>query len=391
MNLHSNIYSALCNGVIVKSDATMNIILREQIRLYESHIGTILASNLIAASLLIVFLQPVENDNIAAGWLFAIIIFNLLRFVFTINIRKTALYTEALINQRHRHYLWMVIISGLLWGMTPYLLFPESSTEQQLLYLLVISIFTTTSVNLINVLPRAYTTLMALIYTPLLLMLFSRADQFSISLMVMVVVYMLFMYLTADSFRERTLHAIQLQIELHKQNTTDEFTGLPNLYYLTQQMPLEWRRAMRNQRPTSMLMIDLKLAPRPDNLSYDQQLTHFSSMLTQNINRSGEFAARIDESRFAILLPDTQAKSALKLAKKLTHMFKISESINDKDHPQYHLAVKIGVASATPQAGSDYSDLPGLAEEALLTAMKSPDQDYVFLATSRFTPIQSAA
>ncbi|MFW2372420.1 MAG: diguanylate cyclase domain-containing protein [Gammaproteobacteria bacterium] len=369
----------------------MNTILREQIRIYESHIGTILACNLIAASLLIVFLQPVENDNIAAGWLLAIIIFNLLHFALTNRIRKTALYTEALINERHQHYLWMVIISGLLWGMTPYLLFPESTTEQQLLYLLVISIFTTTSVNLINVLPRAYTTLMALIYTPLLVMLFSRADQFSINLMVMVVVYMLFMYLTADSYRERTLHAIQLQIELHKQNTSDEFTGLPNLYYLTQQMALEWRRAMRNQRPTSMLMIDLILEPRPENDSYDQQLTRFASMLKENINRSGEFAARIDESRFAILLPDTQARSALKLANKLSHMFRVSEAINDKNQAQYHLSIKIGVASTTPQAGSDYSDLPGLAEEALLSAMKSQDKDYVFLKTSRFTSIKSAA
>ena len=369
----------------------MNIILREQIRLYESYISTILASNLIAASLLIVFLQPVENDTIAAGWLFAIIIFNLVRFMLTLKIRKTALYTEALINERHSHYMMMVIISGLLWGMTPFLLFPENSTEQQLLYLLVISIFTTTAVNLINVLPRAHTTLMALIYTPLLLMLFTRADQFSISLMVMVVVYMLFMYLTADIYRERMLQSIQLQIELHKQNTTDEFTGLPNLYFLTQQLPLEWRRAMRNQRPTSMLMIDLKLAPRPENLNYDQQLTHFASMLKENINRSGEFAARIDESRFAILLPDTQTKSALKLAKKLSHLFRVSESINDKDQVQYHLSIKIGVASTIPQAGSDYSDLPGLAEEALLSAIKSQDKDYVFLKTSRFTSIKSAA
>ncbi|MCW8956232.1 MAG: GGDEF domain-containing protein [Gammaproteobacteria bacterium] len=369
----------------------MNIILREQIRLYENHISTILASNLIAASLLIIFLQPVENDNIAAGWLFAIIIFNLVRFVITIKTRKTALYTEALINERYQHYMRMVIISGLLWGITPFLLFPENSAEQQLIYLLVISIFTTSAVNLINVLPRAYSTLMALIYIPLLLMLFSRADQFSISLLTMIVIYMLFMYFTASSFRERILHAIHLQIELHKQNTTDEFTGLPNLYYLTQQLSLEWRRAMRHQRATSMLMIDLKLTARSENPDYDQQLKHFTGMLKENINRSGEFAARIDESRFAILLPDSQAKSATNLARKLSQMFKLSESINDKSQPDYHLAVKIGVACIIPQAGSDYTDLPGLAEEALLKAMKSPDQDLVFLDISRFTAIESAA
>lgn len=369
----------------------MNTILREQIRLYENHIGTILASNLIAASLLIVFLQPVENDNIAAGWLFAIIIFNLVRFAITLNARKTALYTDALVNERLSHYMTMVIISGLLWGMSPFLLFPENSSEQQLIYLLVISIFTTTAVNLINVLPRAYTTLMALIYIPLLLMLFSRADQFSTSLLVMVVVYMLFIHLTADSFRKRILEAIKLQIELHKLNTTDEFTGLPNLYYLTQQLPLEWRRAMRNQRATSMLMIELKLSPRSENINYDQQLKHFTNMLNENINRSGEFAARIDETRFAILLPDTQAKSATNLAKKLTHMFKVSESINDENHPQYQIVVNIGIASITPQAGSDYDELPSLAEEALVKAMKSHDKDYVFLETSRFTTIDSAA
>lgn len=369
----------------------MNILLREQIRLYERHISTILASNLIAASLLIVFLQPVENDNIAAGWLLAIIVFNLVRFALTVKARKTALYTEALVNERHSHYMRMVIISGLLWGMTPFLLFPEHSTEQQLIYLLVISIFTTSAVNLINVLPRAYTTLMTLIYLPLLYLLFSRADQFSTSLLVMVVVYMLFMHLTANGCRERMLQAIHLQIELNKQNTTDEFTGLPNLYYLTQQLPLEWRQAMRHQRSISMLMLDLKLSPRTENDHYDQQLKHFTSMLQENINRSGEFAARIDETRFAILLPDTQARPATRLAKKLSHMFMMSESINDKDHPDYQLAVKMGIASIIPQAGSDYTKLPGLAEEALLSAMKSQDRDYMFLEISRFTMIDSAA
>ena len=121
----------------------------------------------------------------------------------------------------------------------------------------------------------------------------------------------------------RRLHETQAllaraQIELERVDGVDSLTGIPNRRRFDQVAQGEWQRARRNGQPLALLVCDI------DSFGYfnhrlgrdagDLCLRKVAGLLTGQLKRPSDLAARYDSKQFAILLPDTGLDGAVQVA-----------------------------------------------------------------------------
>jgi diguanylate cyclase (GGDEF)-like protein len=137
-------------------------------------------------------------------------------------------------------------------------------------------------------------------------------------------------------------------------------TGLFNVRHLTAALEQELRRAERFGRPLSLLMIDVDHLRRINNslghVAGDQAL-RLVAMSLRSLTRDYDVAARFGGDEFCVLLPETDAAGALRVADR------IREDVERSGKGAgIQLTVSVGVASATR---------PGLTADELVTLADS--------------------
>ncbi|WGD51828.1 diguanylate cyclase [Bradyrhizobium sp. CB1650] len=154
--------------------------------------------------------------------------------------------------------------------------------------------------------------------------------------------------------------------KLEELATTDALTGLRNRRKFDQVIDLEWRRAMRQKTPVALLMIDADhFKAYNDTFGHqagDQVLVGIAICISDSVRRAGDCAARYGGEEFAVLLPNTSATDAFKIAEM------IRSKVQGWSDVQTTSTVSCGVASLVPAAGLDWSILVNAADKALYAA-----------------------
>ncbi|QIP07612.1 sensor domain-containing diguanylate cyclase [Bradyrhizobium symbiodeficiens] len=154
--------------------------------------------------------------------------------------------------------------------------------------------------------------------------------------------------------------------KLEEMATTDALTGLRNRRKFDSVIDVEWRRAMRQKAPVALLMIDADhFKAYNDTFGHqagDQVLVGIAICISDSVSRAGDCAARYGGEEFAVLLPNTSATDA----------FKVAETIRAKvqgwSDDEVISTVSCGVASLVPSAGMDWAILVTAADKALYAA-----------------------
>ncbi|KRQ00096.1 GGDEF domain-containing protein [Bradyrhizobium manausense] len=154
--------------------------------------------------------------------------------------------------------------------------------------------------------------------------------------------------------------------KLEEMATTDALTGLRNRRKFDQVIDMEWRRAMRQKTQVALLMIDADhFKAYNDTFGHqagDQVLVGIAICISDSVRRASDCAARYGGEEFAVLLPNTSAADA----------FKIAETIRAKvlgwSDGGAGSTVSCGVASLAPTAGMDWAVLVAAADKALYAA-----------------------
>ena len=117
-------------------------------------------------------------------------------------------------------------------------------------------------------------------------------------------------------------HEAQLQAALAEMASVDELTGCAVRRVLRQRMDEEIARSLRNHSPLCLLMIDVdQFKSVNDTYGHvvgDHVLAGIGSVLRDN-SRAFDLASRIGGDEFALLLPDTDVLSAVKVAERIQH------------------------------------------------------------------------
>lgn len=161
------------------------------------------------------------------------------------------------------------------------------------------------------------------------------------------------------------------QAELDRIDGVDSLTGIPNRRRFDQVAQGEWQRARRNGQPLSLLVCDV------DSFGYfnhrfgreagDLCLRKMAGVLTGQLKRPSDLAARYDGKQFAILLPDTGLDGAVQVAEACrTALERLGLS-----HPAPErriVTMSVGVASTVPSEEAIFDAVLARAGEAVQAA-----------------------
>jgi diguanylate cyclase (GGDEF)-like protein len=170
--------------------------------------------------------------------------------------------------------------------------------------------------------------------------------------------------------------------KLQELATTDSLTGLKNRRKFDIEIDAEWRRAARNETPVAVLMIDADHFKAYNDThghqAGDQVLVGIAICISDAVRRAGDCPARYGGEEFAVLLPGLSALEAFTVAEIIR--LKVEQWSEDPGVT----TVSVGVASMTPAASSDWSDLIEAADKALYAAKANGRNQSVVAAIPQF-------
>lgn len=136
--------------------------------------------------------------------------------------------------------------------------------------------------------------------------------------------------------------------ELRRLSAIDALTGIANRRAFDQAFALEWRRAMRNESPLSLLLIDVDHFKRYNDTyghqAGDQCLRSIAAVLAKAARRGGELSARYGGEEFALILPHTELLQACQLGRQICRQVELLNLPHADSDVADHVTVSIGVA-----------------------------------------------
>jgi diguanylate cyclase (GGDEF)-like protein len=170
----------------------------------------------------------------------------------------------------------------------------------------------------------------------------------------------------------RTAELTRANNKLEKLSVTDGLTGLFNYRYLIQSIESELRRSIRYNRSLALFLIDIdyfkNLNDTYGHLCGDYVIKTVASILKNNV-RGTDVVARYGGDELAVLLIETNTKSALEVAEKLKEA--IAGYVFQWQTQQLSVNVSIGIATAPGPGVKGASELVDAADRALYRAKKS--------------------
>jgi diguanylate cyclase (GGDEF)-like protein len=151
----------------------------------------------------------------------------------------------------------------------------------------------------------------------------------------------------------------------------DSLSQLANRLGFDEALWSEWRRALRDRRPLSLLMIDADHFKQfndhyghPDG---DRVLAAIGAAIRGAIRRPGDIAARYGGEEFAVLMPNTGEEGAIQVAESIRTGV-VAMAIPHERNSHGMVTVSVGAATITPGRTSAPEMLVETADRALYIA-----------------------
>jgi diguanylate cyclase (GGDEF)-like protein len=162
----------------------------------------------------------------------------------------------------------------------------------------------------------------------------------------------------------------RIQVELERIATTDSLTGLYNRRYFFNLGETEYAKAQRYKRPIAVILLDADhFKDINDSFSHaagDQALVHLAFQL-QRHTRAADIVARYGGEEFIILLPETTAQDAYRLAERIRDT--VQNSLLEYEGKQYHYTLSMGIADNLQSEPDDrFEHILSMADKALYQA-----------------------
>jgi diguanylate cyclase (GGDEF)-like protein len=157
-------------------------------------------------------------------------------------------------------------------------------------------------------------------------------------------------------------------------STIDTLTGLANRRRFDEAIGREWRRAMRDRTPLSLIFCDIDFF-KGYNDTYghpagDDCLRRVARCVAEMFSRPADLPARFGGEEFVVLLANTDAPGAVHLAERLRANVEALRLPHSSSPIGPYLTISLGVAATVPPLRSLPADLIGVADRALYEAKR---------------------
>lgn len=158
---------------------------------------------------------------------------------------------------------------------------------------------------------------------------------------------------------------------------TDSATGIPNHAAFVEIMQRDWSIARREQRCLGLIIFEVDAFAEYRDLfgrhAADSVLRNIARSISGSLRRGGDFAARYDQSRFAVLIGSASEIQAENLAESIANKVRNLSIHHPRSPVGRFLTLSYGVASKTPDWNATSSSLVARAEE--MQAANRPPAD----------------
>ncbi|MGJ0484519.1 MAG: GGDEF domain-containing protein [Methylomicrobium sp.] len=147
---------------------------------------------------------------------------------------------------------------------------------------------------------------------------------------------------------------IRLQKELETLSFKDGLTGIANRRLFDASLDTEWASARRSYQPLSLIVLDIDFFKQYNDLyghiQGDKCLTNVAQTLNLAVARPRDIVARFGGEEFVLLLPETDARAALKVAERCLRLIEKLKIPHEKSGVSQFVTASIGVGTINASA-----------------------------------------
>jgi len=145
---------------------------------------------------------------------------------------------------------------------------------------------------------------------------------------------------------------IVLQKKLEELSFKDSLTGVANRRMLDTILEVEWASGRRNNQPLSLIMIDIDYFKQYNDhyghIQGDECLKRVAQALSGAAGRARDFFARFGGEEFVLVLPETDAVAAKKVAERCRNLIFKEQIPHEKSPVSQLLTISLGVGTVIP-------------------------------------------
>src|SRR5262245_24604180 len=160
--------------------------------------------------------------------------------------------------------------------------------------------------------------------------------------------------------------------KLERLSFLDGLTNIPNRRRFDDFLEREWRRALRDATPVSVILTDIDFFKKYNDTygheAGDDILKKVAGALAITLNRPADLVARYGGEEFVVVLPGTESDGAALLAERLRTAVAGLEIAHAGSQVGSHVTISLGVATVVPERGTAPDALVAAADQALYQA-----------------------
>ncbi len=186
-----------------------------------------------------------------------------------------------------------------------------------------------------------------------------------------------------DRIEQQNYELELINHELQRLSLRDPLTELWNRRKYDETIVMEWNRCLRQQRPISLLFIDVDYFKNYNDLyghvAGDATLIKIGNTLRAALSRPTDMVVRYGGEEFIVLLAEASKEEALLNAHRLLKKVEALAIPHEGSVVKNCITVSIGVATLLPDHHSRHEDLVKMADEALYQAKSNGRNQVVAL------------
>jgi len=309
-------------------------------------------SNTILAGILLGFfwLHFPQQHILLLIWFGLIITLSLVRYFIGKSFKPERQYTQQELTSWANRHVFFTSLLSTIWGLAGIVFFPTDLPHLALLVLILFSVLLASIPTLAASRIAYYFQIFVTLAPTTILLFMGRENNYQLLALAVIIMALTLIYVSGYIYH--LLYELQnAQIALQALADTDQLTGIANRRHFDRKFKVEWRRAMREQTPISLILVDVDYFKKYND-TYGHQagdlcLQQIAMALDSISHRPADLASRYGGEEFSVLLPVTSQENAVMLAERLRKKIE-SLKIEHSSSKLGIVTISVGVSCCQP-------------------------------------------